>query len=233
MEYSKVLITALKIALKASNQRIVTLDNNFGSNSSLVKNTLSFLEKGAFKQYTARSNEKNIQTPTNTGTQFEDRISHTKINISKVIQDIQNGNFKESDLQTFLIQTTGKKIVNGELQQVAQGIPTMTSLKKEYERQYDIDLKKLSKKDLINELNERAESLSNFQTEYEVVKDNTTLAERQQKYPFLFHSGKRWDYGDMMEVAQCLKEMRENVQTTIFNNNKIAQSANKKLKNGV
>lgn len=228
MNYSKVILAGIKAILKASNQRIVQLDDTFGFGSPVSQNATAFLQKGAFSKYLSKSNTTGAITPTNIG-RTGPADSHLKIDVAKVLKDVRNGNITETELNALLIQAGGKKIQNGEIQKVGPGIPTVSRLKREVDR--DIDVKKLSTKQLIDELNTRAELAQDFQTEYELAKNEMTLAEMQKEFPFLYEKGYRRSYLDLKMQAGQIERLREQWKNNKKQTSNAGKTANDALKN--
>lgn len=230
MNYSNALLTTIRSLLKASNQRIVQLDKDFGYNSPITKEATAFLQKGSLNKYLTQSNPGGIRTKTPTSIKSSvPSTSHMKIDISRVMKDIKNGNIKESELNALLIQASGKKIVNGETQNAGPGIPTTTKLKKELSKDYDI--RNMSKKDIINELNARTETMTNFQTEYELAKLTQTPAQMQSRFPGLYKSGKK-TYLELDDLAEAMRLFRSEGEKAIDQGRKQGQINNGILKNG-
>lgn len=230
MDYSNLLITTIKTLLKASNQRIVQLDKDFGFNSPITKEATAFLQKGALSKYLTESNPegKAVRTPTSIKSKMP-AVSHMKIDIAKVIKDIKNGNIKENELNALLIQASGRKIVDGDVQKVGPGIPTTSQLKKDLSREYDIT--KMSKKEIIAELNARADMMTNFQTEYQLTKLSQTPAEMQKNFPGLYKSGKK-EYDELDDLAEAMRLFREEGKKALQQGAQQGQAANNSLKNG-
>lgn len=243
MQYSKMLIEAIRMAIKASNQRIVQLDTTFGSDSAVTKNTLSFLQKGAFNKYVTKSNLQNVLTPTGAS-----GVSHTKFDSSKFIKDLKSGAISEDDANAILIQLTGKRISkDGELQKVGTGVKTVTDIEKSHFTKED--LRSMSKKEIREELEEREKISQDFQTEYEAMADVSTLAERKQFFKELFGSGKK-SYSDIEKMTADMKNkvgkrkdlssmnekdkrvyLRNKYRTYITKMKKDGKKVNNKLKN--
>ena len=202
MKLSSVLKTNLRKILKATNQRIVQLDKDFGQNSATSKNATSFLEKGAISKYKGISSS-----------------GHTKIDIPKLIRDIENDNLTESEANAILVPATGQRLKDGDLMDVGPGITTKTREIRKFEEDYDI--RGLSKKQLIEEINERNEIAQDFQTAYDDLKSSTTLAERQDMMPELF--GKR---RNKMTYSEIQKETEKLEQAS-------GNNINNQLKNGI
>lgn len=230
MNYSNILLATVRSLLKASNQRIVQLDKDFGYNSPITKEATVFLQKGSLNKYLTQSNPGGVRTKTPTSIKSSTpTMSHLKIDISRVMKDIKNGNIKENELNALLIQATGKKIVNGEIKSVGPGIPTTTKLKKDLSKDYDI--RNMSKKDIIAELNARADTMTNFQTEYELTKLTQTPAQMQSRFPGLYKTGKK-SYSDLDDLCEAMRLFRTEGKNAIEQGRKQGQINNGILKNG-
>lgn len=186
MVYSKVLIEMIRSALKKGNQRIVEVGKEFGKTSETVKNETAFLEKGLFNRYKSYSSSGNI-----------------KINIPKVIKDIKSGYLKADEVNELLTKTTGESI-NFADQRLKKspfgGISTKTKLKKKAE---DIAPGE-DWKDVIESLS----TISNdFQTEYELFRDEFILTERMDLVPLLFEE-KVKSYSELDAMAKTMHDLR-------------------------
>ncbi len=214
MQLSSVLKTNIRKILKASNQRIVQLDKDFGFNSATTKNATSFLEKGATVKYKGVS-----------------ASGHVKIDIPKLIKDIENGTLSESEANAILVPATGQRLKNGELLDVGPGITTKTRERMKYERDYDTD--GMTEKEIIDDINERNEISQDFQTEYDDFKSSTTLKERRELMPELYgKKSKDYTYEDMERDAERMREIRKDYKKKRKKEIKNGQSINNQLKNG-
>lgn len=215
MNLSSVLKSNLRKILKASNQRIVQLDKDFGWNSATSKNATSFLEKGATVKYKGLSSS-----------------GHVKIDIPKLIKDIENGSLSESEANAILIPATGQRLKNGELLDVGPGITTKTRERMKYERDYDTE--GMTEQEIIEDINERNEISQDFQTAYDDFKSNTTLQERKEMMPELFgKKDKNYTYEDMERDASRMRSIRKGYKKKRKKEIKNGQDINNQLKNGM
>ena len=214
MQLSSTLKNNIRKILKASNQRIVQLDQDFGYNSATTKNATSFLEKGATVKYKGVS-----------------ASGHTKIDIPKLIKDIENGNLSESEANAILVPATGQRLKNGELLDVGPGITTKTRERMKYERDYDTE--GMTEEEIIDDINERNEISQDFQTAYDDFKSSTTLKERRELMPELYgKKSKDYTYEDMERDAERMREIRKDYKKKRKKEIKNGQSINNQLKNG-
>lgn len=214
MQLSSVLKTNIRKILKASNQRIVQLDKDFGFNSATTKNATSFLEKGATVKYKGVS-----------------ASGHVKIDIPKLIKDIENGTLSESEANAILVPATGQRLKNGELLDVGPGITTKTRERMKYERDYDTE--GMTEKEIIEDINERNEISNDFQTAYNEFESELTLKERHKEMPGLYKKKpKGYTYEDMERDAERMREIRKEYINKKNNEIQNGQSINNQLKNG-
>lgn len=215
MNLSSVLKSNLRKILKASNQRIVQLDKDFGWNSATSKNATSFLEKGATVKYKGLS-----------------ASGHVKIDIPKLIKDIENGSLSESEANAILVPATGQRLKDGELMDVGPGITTKTRERMKYERDYNTD--GMTEQEIIEDINERNEISQDFQTAYDDFKSNTTLQERKELMPELFEDkSEGYSYEDMERDASKMRKIRKSYKKKRKKEIKNGQDINNQLKNGI
>ena len=217
MDLSSVLKSNLRKILKASNQRIVQLDKDFGWNSATSKNATSFLEKGATVKYKGLS-----------------ASGHVKIDIPKLIKDIENGSLSESEANAILVPATGQRLKDGELLDVGPGITTKTRERMKYERDYDTE--GMTEEEIIDDINERNDIYNDFQTAYDDFSSALTLKERKKEMPELYKKkgkGKKYTREEMERDAERMREIRKNYKKTRKKEIKNGQDINNQLKNGI
>ena len=157
---------------------------------------------------------------------------HVKIDIPKLIKDIENGSLSESEANAILVPATGQRLKDGELLDVGPGITTKTRERMKYERDYDTE--GMTEQEIIEDINERNEISQDFQTAYDDFKSNTTLQERKELMPELYgKKSKDYTYEDMERDASRMRSIRKGYKKKRKKEIKNGQDINNQLKNGI
>ena len=161
--------TALQMALKKSNQRLVQLAKTFGPNSEIYKREAGILQKGAAQKYITTSSGINPITKV-----YNPANINTKIDISKLNKDIFAGNINRSDLNRLLSEVAGIRVdQNGDVVQIAnQGIKTVGQIRKDARKRLERmgeDPSELTADEVIDLYEDILGFENSFQSAYEIA----------------------------------------------------------------
>ena len=173
--------TALQMALKKSNQRLVTLARTFGPNSEIYKREAGILEKGAVKKYVSMSSGVNPITG-----EFKPENIGQKIDIRKLNKDIFSGNISRGDLNQLLSQFAGIRVdPGGNIQKLPSdyGVKTVGKIRKMANakvRRMGENPEEMTAEEVIDMYEEVLGFASTFETAYDAVIAGKTEEEEQE-----------------------------------------------------